>query len=303
MLEEAGMQSVCLNSVWNDLDQETDRMETLISQRKIQLLLIDSYFVTSDYLHRLHRRTHVLYIDDLGQHIYPCSTLVNYALYAGDWNYQARYAGVKLLLGPKYAPLRREFENLPPRTTHRHVRNILVTTGGGDPLNIAGQFVEKAKQTPATAGFHYHIAAGRFNEHLGELDMLAGRYPGVSVHRNVTYMSELMNACDIAVSAAGTTLYELCACGTPTIAYMLADNQAPNGEAFQRYGLALWAGDARTKPAFVQKLLVILADLAENREQREHMSQAMRKTVDGNGTRRLARHIMQIAEERRENVP
>lgn len=38
-------------------------------------------------------------------------------------------------------------------------------------------------------------------------------------------MSELMQQCDMAVSAAGSTLYELCACGMPTITYVLADNQ------------------------------------------------------------------------------
>ncbi|MCR5796546.1 MAG: hypothetical protein K6G63_01315 [Eubacterium sp.] len=34
-----------------------------------------------------------------------------------------------------------------------------------------------------------------------------------------------MQKCDIAISAAGSTLYELCACGVPTITYTTADNQ------------------------------------------------------------------------------
>ncbi len=38
-------------------------------------------------------------------------------------------------------------------------------------------------------------------------------------------MKNLMINNDLAISAGGNTLYELCACGIPTIAIIIADNQ------------------------------------------------------------------------------
>lgn len=297
-LEEAGMPFICLHSVWNDLDQETDQMEALIAQRGIRALLIDSYFVTPDYLRRLHRRTHVICMDDLNLFHYPCSTLINYAFYADAWNYPARYSGVNLLLGPRYAPLRREFQDLPPHVIRQQVRDILVTTGGGDPLNIAVRFVQRAKQTPAAAGFHYHIVAGRFNRHLEDLDVLARRYPGVSIHRSVTRMSELMCACDIAVSAAGTTLYELCACGLPTLTYVLADNQIMNAVSFAEAGTMLCAGDIRQEKYISKHLFELLDTLADDRILRQTMAERMQSIVDGKGADRLAEDILKVYGER-----
>jgi spore coat polysaccharide biosynthesis predicted glycosyltransferase SpsG len=47
----------------------------------------------------------------------------------------------------------------------------------------------------------------------------------VVLHENVSKMSEIMLRSDISISAGGSTLYELCACGTPTLGMVIADNQ------------------------------------------------------------------------------
>ena len=59
-----------------------------------------------------------------------------------------------------------------------------------------------------------------------------------------------MKKADIAISAGGTTLYELCACGTPTISYSFADNQLDNVEQFQKDELIDYAGDVRKTNIF-----------------------------------------------------
>ena len=54
-----------------------------------------------------------------------------------------------------------------------------------------------------------------------------------------------MKKVDVAISAGGTTLYELCACGTPTISYSFADNQLNNVKQFDEDGIIPYAGDVR----------------------------------------------------------
>lgn len=287
-----GFSCIVLDSVWSDLDWETGKMERLIREKGIRSLLVDSYFVTPDYLQRLHQLTHVTYIDDLNQFVYPCSALINYNIYADKWDYPSRYPDTQLLLGPRYAPLREEFQNLPRRTVREQVLDVLVTTGGSDPLNVAGSLVQRAKQTPKIAGLNYHIVAGRFNQHLPMLEELAQEHPGVFIHRNVQRMSELMLACDIAVSAGGSTLYELCACGTPTICFAWADNQLDGIAAFgEKYMISV--GDVRMDGgSAIRKVTDAVVCLRRNWKMRESQAQLLSELSDGQGAMRLAHELI-----------
>ena len=51
-------------------------------------------------------------------------------------------------------------------------------------------------------------------------------------------VKSLIESCDITISAAGSTMYEICACGVPMVTYSLADNQNPGTEAFEKQSLA-----------------------------------------------------------------
>ena len=293
LLEEQSFRYICLNSIWNDLDQETEQMEKLIQWENIRLLLVDSYFVTPEYLGRLHQLTHVAYMDDLNAFTYPCSTLINYNLYAQQMYSQDQYTNTKLLLGAKYAPLREEFQNLPRRIVRDRATDVLVTTGGGDPLNIAGEIVKKAKQCPDITDLNFHIVAGRFNQNLPMLEQLATEHRGIIIHRNVQRMSELMLACDIAVSAGGSTMYELCACGTPTICFAWADNQLEIVETFRQYIFSV--GDIRIDVGqSIDLILGYIVKLSSDLKMRMAQSRCMHAMVDGNGAGRIAEELWAV---------
>lgn len=70
-----------------------------------------------------------------------------------------------------------------------------------------------------------------------------------------------MQKCDIAISAAGSTLYELCATGIPAITYTLADNQLIAAEQFDKQGIMLSAGDCRDDEGFIVRLEKLLDKL------------------------------------------
>ena len=287
LLKEQGFRYICLNSVWNDLNRETEQMEQLICKERVRFLLVDSYFVAPEYLRRLHQLTHVVYIDDLNSFTYPWSTLINYNLHADQMYASDQYTNTRLLLGPKYAPLREEFQDIPRRTIRSEVKEILVTTGGSDPLNIAGKLVEKAKQHPGPADVNFHIVAGRFNQHLPMLEQLAAEYPGVIIHRNVQRMSELMLTCDIAVSAGGSTLYELCACGIPTICFAWADNQLDNIASFGKNRMTS-VGDLRPDMnKGIERIISAVMQLFPA-DIRQEQAAYLRRLVDGQGALRIA---------------
>ena len=102
-------------------------------------------------------------------------------------------------------------------------------------------------------------------------------------------MSKLMCACDLAVSAAGSTLYELCATQTPAVTYILADNQIPGAEGFERHGVLKNCGDVRTcgGEVLAQRLIGEVTDLAGRFHKRIEISQKQRDMVDGMGALRM----------------
>ena len=105
-------------------------------------------------------------------------------------------------------------------------------------------------------------------------------------------MSALMLKCDIAISAAGTTLYELCACGIPTVSFSFADNQILPTETFGEKALMLNAGDSRRCESFFESLNEKLSLLIGDCKLRQEMSRSMQSVIDGNGACRVATELI-----------
>jgi len=209
--------------------------------------------------------------------------LINYSIYADKNNYLKRYPNTKLLLGPEYAPLREEFQELPTRITNKSVNSVLITTGGTDELNITSKIINKIMQYPEISKLQYHVIIGRYNKHLTELNELSEIYPNIKIHNNIKTISALMLECDIAISAGGTTLYELCACGLPTIVFSIANNQLDAVNGFGD-GYMISAGDMRYDLELcLKKIFNGISLLKTNYVKRVDFSEKMQTLVTGKG--------------------
>lgn len=170
--------------------------------------------------------------------------------------------------------------------------SVLITTGGSDPLNVAGKLLAEVYDRNAFADVIFHVIAGRFNFFLPQLEALAEKKPRFIIHKNVDKISELMRSCGAAVSAAGSTLYELCACGTPTVTFTMADNQLDGARGFGESVMA-YVGDFRgDESACLDAILAQLHLLRESPKLRAEKSAAMRELVDGNGAGRIAEALI-----------
>jgi spore coat polysaccharide biosynthesis predicted glycosyltransferase SpsG len=107
-------------------------------------------------------------------------------------------------------------------------------------------------------------------------------------------MAELMSGCDIAISAGGTTLYELCACGIPSICFAFEDNQLETVKGFQDKELMLYAGDIRDGEIVCYSRIYRFIDIyKKDISLRQVNSPIMQKLVDGKGAERIINSIMQ----------
>lgn len=289
LIRDRGFETVCLNTEWERLDCEVPALIEAIKDRTANLLLVDSYYVTEYYFKKLSPYIKLAYIDDMNQAVWDVDYLINYNIFAPCFDYSLYdKTRSKLLLNPLYAPLREEFKGLPEHTIKKSVTNVLVSAGGADPEKVSAQLMSTICPNHPEISFHFVI--GALNPNINELMLYED--DNIILHINEKRMSDLMMTCDIAISAAGTTLYELCAAGIPTITYSLADNQIAAAMQFEKQGIMLSAGDCRTDDLFVERVNYCLQELLNSINKRKDLSRKMQALVDGKGADRIVESLL-----------
>jgi UDP-2,4-diacetamido-2,4,6-trideoxy-beta-L-altropyranose hydrolase len=243
-------------------------------------LITDSYDVDESYFRHTGDIFGITgYMDDLNKVRISADFIINQNIYARDLGYE-KYEGTILLLGTRYALLRDEFRGLPVRKTRRDVESVLVTLGGSDPKNLTEKIALKLGR--AFPGITFHVIVGPSFVHGNSLAAAAGE--NIVTHREPK-MSALMMQCDAAVSACGSTIYELCACGTPIIGIVAADNQIMAARKMSSIGAMIQAEGTDDVVSCLRSL---------DYEARVRMSETARKLVDGNGSIRVSEQIIKI---------
>lgn len=287
-IESRGHECHVLNTEYTQMEQELEILLPILKEKRPEMLILDSYFVTPDYMRALKQVAPQVYIDDMNAFDYPADIVVNYNIYAEDMKYPP---GKKYLLGPKYAPLRKEFQNVGKKVIRQEVKDILLLTGGTDLEHVVLKVLRYLQEDPLSKEITLHVVLGSMNQDIVEIEQAAACFQNVQLNRNITNMSELMQKCDVAVSAAGTTLYELCACGVPTVTYILADNQIMSARAFEKKGLMRCVGDTRENVKFVENLLQEVGLLIQSRRKRYQMAKRMQEIIDGAGTKAIISYV------------
>lgn len=264
------------------------------------VFFLDSYYVTPEYLDALKGRIKIAYLDDLQLFDYPVDLLINYDVIPDACmpSYLDAYqkAG-KALLGGAYTPLRSQFQNRKGMLRDT-VSDILITTGGSDPFHFCLKLIQaiKANSFLVSNPILLHVVIGRLNTDRDKLYELAEKLSFLHLHENVSNMASLMETCDLAVSASGTTLYELCALGIPAISFTMADNQLPSAEAFAKAGAVPCAGDLRHNDSIViQDVINFVTYMSQNISKRKSAHETMSRLIDGNGAKRIAEAIFQLS--------
>lgn len=252
-------------------------------------VLVDSYAVSDEFFGALAGRgLRVAYMDD--RYLFSAGALdrprrwdidvvVDYGFRVEELGYGDVYAGAatRLLLGPRYAPVRRGFREAAARRGRDGVQHILVTSGSTNPDRSLERMVEGCL---SACGLPLDVIVGALSEFDGS------PFPSdrVSVHRGVGDLAPLMARAALAVAAAGSTLYELSCVGVPTVACPIVENQRGNAKGFSRSGLGISLGSGWTADDVKNAVASLDGDQAAARRFHE----AMLGAVDGRGSRRIA---------------
>lgn len=252
-------------------------------------VVIDGYHFGGGYQRRLRGAgLHVLFIDDYGHaDRYEADLVLNQNIDAEVSAYEHRANHTALLLGPRFALLRKEFWpwRSPRRRPRREADHVLVTLGGADPDNLTARVVRafdglNGEDVSAT------VVVGGSNPHEEKIRAATeGGNNALEFRNDVSDMASLMAESDVAVSAGGSTCWELTYMGIPSIIVELAENQQGIAKGLDEAGTALNLGWHETVTE--SEIVGAVESLLQADERRLKMAHRAQKLVDGRGTTRV----------------
>lgn len=206
--------------------------------------------------------------------------------------------GTDLFEGPAYATLDSAYtEPAPLRRIADHASRLLVTLGGADAAGLV-LTVAKALLGVRDIG-HIDFVCGAASPHRAALQsQITGAPWQAGVHGQVPNLRGLLLEADLAVVAGGLTMHEACCVGTPAVAVCQPiDHQVELAEWLEVQGAMRSAGDGTKCGA--DRIAQLVCEVAGDASSRRAMSEAGRALVDGRGTDRTARAILDIAARKR----
>lgn len=308
MAENRGYETFYLKSDYSKTMEEIPKLTKIIEKEKPDVIIMDGYFFSNEYFKSVknicresieENKCLSVYLDDVYSFAYDVDLVINYNVYASKERYEALYSKEIskpfFVLGPKYAPLRSEFAKESKDVKEKQIpdtaKNVMISVGGADPLHLAIDFVRYIVKDEELKDVQFKFVLGKMEKDIEEIKRIAASTNNITVNVNVPNMKEMIEKADVAVSAAGSTQYEICACKTPCICFSMADNQVEGAKKFDEIGAFIYASDARDNKSFSENLFKMIKDLSKDKDKRKAMSDISGKLVDGLGAGRIVKDI------------
>lgn len=252
----------------------------------------DGYNFDSKYQRRIKDLGYkLLVIDDMAEldHYYA-DLILNQNIYAQQLRYSFD-SYTRLLLGTNYALLRTEFLEYKSRPDIPELaRKILITLGGSDPDNVTLKII-RALKIVNIDNMEVVIVLGPENIHREEIENELRCAPfSHHLKLSVPDMSEVLAWADMAISAGGSTLWEIAYMGLPCLMIILTQNQAINAQKLAASEIILNLGwhDSVSEVQIARSIEKVI----KSKKMREEMSLRSRSLVDGAGRERVVEFMM-----------
>lgn len=280
---------------WLGTTQDADALGTIAALRDRphwDWLVVDHYALDERWETRLRVAAgKLMVIDDLGNRPHQCDVLLDQNLQASNDRYASLIpATCHKLIGPHYALLRPEF--LEAAATSRPkgaAPRINIFFGGVDLCGMtlrALHAVEMLNPKPAALD----VVVGAANPHLGAIREHCLLVKNAELHIQTREIARLFARADLAIGAGGTTSWERCCLGVPSVIMSIAENQRDGGRALAKAGAAVYLGDAESLDEAT--LSNTIARVLGDRAMLHAMHDNARKMVDGRGTDRVLLHLL-----------
>lgn len=255
-------------------------------------LIIDHYsldYIWQDQVKQFCKK--IMVIDDLADRKHLCNILL-------DQTYNRELDRYKplvpkqcnILTGSRYSLLRPEFTHYREASLKRRVagnlKQILITMGGIDKDNYTGKILAQLLPVIFFHNLKVVIIMGGQSPSIPEVQQqISGIKGEIDLKVDVNNMAEIMAESDLAIGSAGSTSWERCCLGLPSLMYILADNQREIAKSLEQSGAAKII-------TFDQQLSELLLDLISQPLSLKNMSNASKLVTNGSGTNSVLEEIL-----------
>jgi UDP-2,4-diacetamido-2,4,6-trideoxy-beta-L-altropyranose hydrolase len=239
----------------------------------------------------------VAILDDAQHRPLPCDMVVNFHILQRQECYpQSGSNPTQYLIGSQYVLLdesyHREWQKEKP--IPQVCQTILINQGGSDPYGLTAKTLRALRDLKLSQRVMVVIGpalAERHRRELHELSPSLGENYEMLHNVDPPLMRQLMAQADLAITAAGNTLYELAVMGVPSITVCHHERHDLVASHFAQLGAAinLGIGTRISEREIAEAVAALLAD----RGKRADLSAQMKKITDGNGAARVAEAILQ----------
>jgi UDP-2,4-diacetamido-2,4,6-trideoxy-beta-L-altropyranose hydrolase len=204
-----------------------------VLQRNANIVVVDGYEFYREFFAVLEASsTPFVVVDDNAEtNAHSPSAVINQNPHASASMYAHLQGNPKLLLGLQYAMVRKEVREVAAMNLSSREGEVFVAMGGADFLGLTAPIVEALAET----GLQIRVAVGHANTQRAQVQKLADQFGHVTLIEQQDYVSSLASA-HVAILAAGSSLWEACAVGTPSIGLVVADNQFASANSAKKLG-------------------------------------------------------------------
>lgn len=280
----AEIEKVCHSRI--DLPEGELHFERFLSLLKgNEIVVLDNYYFDTDYQRAIKGKgCKLVCIDDIHDKHYVADIVINHAEGISSEQYSIEPYS-KLLLGYKYALIRKEFREA-GKAFGRKKYSCLIMMGGADPLGMTSQILEILREF-------------EFDRPIAIVNGTANQTNVSNTKNKLTFfekigageVAELMRNSEFGIFPASTVAIEACASRLPFICGYFIDNQLEIYNSLKNERLAVCVGDFRK---ISSAELSRLTEAICNNELQKTIIERQIKYLDNESKRRLIKEFRQL---------
>jgi UDP-2,4-diacetamido-2,4,6-trideoxy-beta-L-altropyranose hydrolase len=273
---------------------DAEQLSHLARKYQAKAIVFDGYRFDADYLHKFrscHSRT--MLIDDFGHSkYYDVDLVLNQNLNADARLYDNRSLKTKLLLGPTYALLRKEFRGQDVSIANKANKpsKLLVSLGGSNYLHLLSSIFSALRILESHSLETRLIVCGS-EEQVRKIRVASSGVPRLEILENISDMATQYRWADIALAAGGSSNWEMCRFGLPRALLVLADNQVAVANELSKLGAVLSLG--RSAEVSAEQIADAICRMIQDEPLRRSLRERSADLIDGAGADRCVDALCQ----------
>lgn len=289
----------CLPS---NISEETETKEiiTMLKEEKCEHLVIDLLDRSNEFYNYLNEnlKNTCVILDNSEHKEIPASTVVNFSITQNPKFY--KNFGSEYFVGPYYVPIEESMTHRKPIWIKNEVERIFVFQGGGDPYGLTSKIIKSLMRLDLKQTIDVIVGGALMSEHIKKLNKIKASLKDKFIfYTNISQeeVYNIMEKVDLAITAAGNTLYELAYFGIPSIVISHHKRHHEVATTFENYNavINLGIGESIREEDISNQVAKIITD----KGRRDCLSENMKKLVDGRGANRVADILIKMLKKER----